>query len=473
MKIIFLIKLFLFLYLPLFVIPAKYPINEHLDNSTGIQSLINIENRTTYVRFLKNSSVISLFHSNICIYCNILIELLNYASSYKEVKNWSFLRVNCSEKQLICSFYNVTKLPTIKVYVNKTELFYRAPHELVPLIEFLRKLSSPTLIEINEKKDNYSENDFYRDYDKISPIVEYNENDTNFYSCIENLALNKYRDTFYFGMKKIYNESIKQKIIFDYWGASCIKIWDGNCTKIDLFLKENKFPLLTNIDDTFLFNTYKEHKIIVMLFGYLKNKKTKDFIFNEYKFIAHDNRSLTFCYANYPNTSEIHRYFNVKLYSETEIKLVVFDFKISQYYVHPLYFDMDINSPEEININFRNLLSDLSQISFTTGYLIKDILYNFGITDISSKVIFWLAILIIVFVTSVIIIFTMLCKKIFPSVDGFDDDIKINEVNEEIKNKDIKKNKKLNKKNKDGKKYKRNNDEDKKNNNDSGKLKKE
>ena len=276
-------------------------------------------------------------------------------------------------------------------------------------------------------------------------------------------------------MKKIYNESIKQKIIFDYWGAPFTEIWDGNCTKINLFLKENKFPLLTNIDDTFLFNTYKEHKIIVMLFGYLKNKKTKDFIFNEYKFIAHDNRSLIFCYADYPNAGEIHKFFNVKLYSETEIKLVIFDFKISQYYVHPIYYDLDINSPEEININFRDLLGDLSKITFTTGYLIKDILYEFGITDISSTVIFWLVIIGIIILAIITIIFSIVCKKICPSIDDFDDDIKadLTEENEDIKNKDINGDNKLVKESNNGNDFKGNNDKDKNIYNCSTKLKKE
>ena len=476
MKFILSIKLLLSLYLPLLITSARYPINEHLDNSTGTQSLVDIENRKTYVNYTKNSSVIALFHSNICRYCDILIEMFMFASSYPVVKDWSFLRVNCSRKQLICSFYNITMLPTIKVYVNKTELFYKAPHELGPLLEFLRKLSSPPLVEINEEKKDLTQDEFYKKYDKISPVVEYYENDTDFYNCIKKLGNGKYRDLFYFGMKKIYNETNPEKIIFDYWGAPFMETWDGNCTKIDLFLEGNKFPLLTNIDNTFLVNTNIEHKVIVMLFGYLNYQKTKDFIFNEFKLIAHDNRSLIFCYANYPNTSEIHRYFNVKLYSKTEIKLVIFDFKISKYYVHPIYFDMDINTPEEIDANFRDLLSDLSQVTFTTGYFIKDLLFRLGVKELSSTVMFWLVFFIVVFIAVFTIILSIICKKICPTVAELDENITVDfkEENEEDKNKDIKEDNKLDKENKNNNDTdKINNDKNKKINNDSGKLKQE
>ena len=115
----------LFIYLNLIrnIISIKYPFNQDLDNITGTQDLIEIETRSSYVNYTKYNKAISIFHTNFCRYCYFLIEIFKWASSYNKVSDWKFLSVNCTRKQLICKFYNITKLPTIKTYINnRTEL---------------------------------------------------------------------------------------------------------------------------------------------------------------------------------------------------------------------------------------------------------------------------------------------------------------------------------------------------------------
>ena len=476
MKFFILLKYFIYLILIGIVFSLRYPINKNLDNSTGSEDLIEIELRSVYINYTRNNNVISIFHTNFCGYCYFLIEMLKWASSYPVVSNWKFLSVNCTRKQLICKHYNITKLPTIKTYINKTELPYQAPYELIPFLEYLIKLSTPSIIEIfdnNEKKDNdinmannnkninsdininlnnninitnnMSLTEFYNKLGYFSPIVEYNPNNTEFYNCIVNYANNKYKTIFYFGLKKIKNNINKERIIFDNNGAPFIFIWDGNCTNVDIFLEEHIFPLVTIItESSFFYNLNKRHKLLVMLFGFLSNNKTKKFVYNQYKHIAHEKKKFIFSFLNYTNTSEINHYFGIKLYSRSELKLVIFDFAKSMYYIHPIVYDINYNEPEEIFNDYNKILTNLSEIEFTTGYFFKDLLLKLGINEITTYVCFILISLLIIFVILFSSIFIFICKRVCPPELGDDEktvdnnEYKNNSNNNEIKKENIK-----------------------------------
>jgi len=454
----FLFKYFIYVNLIRIIISIRYPFNKNLDNSTGTSDLIEIELRSKYIDYTKHHNVISIFHTNFCGYCYLLIEIFRWASSYPEVSNWKFLSVNCTRKQLICKNYNITKLPTIKTYVDRIELPYQPPFELKPLIEYLIKLSTPSFIEITNNKNNNQNNinnfiehikngtsnynmsislnisEFYENFGYFSPLIEYNENKTDFYNCIEDLTNDKYKTTFYFGMKKINGSD--EKIIIDNDGAPFIFNWDGNCTNVDLFLEKHIFPLVTIItDNSFFYNLNKKHKLLVMLFGFLSNNKTKNFVNNEYKHLAYGKEKLIFSFLNYTNTSEINRYFKVKLYSRTELKLVIFDFNRSMYYIHPLVYDVDYNQPEEMLHDYNLTLSNLSAIEFTTGYLFKDILIRFGFEEITTTLVLVLVSGLLIIVCIISFIFFEFCKKFCPSEIEEDENI---EVNNEDKNKNNK-----------------------------------
>ena len=458
MKIFKTFILFIYINLIRIIISIKYPFNQDLDNSTGNQELIEIETRSIYVNYTKYNKTISIFHTNFCRYCYYLIEMFKWASSYSKVSDWNFLSVNCTRKQLICKFYNITKLPTIKTYIyNRTELPYEAPYELVPLLEYLIKLSTPPLIEIVENSTNYEINttnyqisnvsnfsnyvnisEFYKNFGFFSPIVQYNPDKNDFFNCINNLANNKYRTSFYFGMKKIKNLD-QEKIIIDNDGAPFNYTWDGNCTNIDLFLDKHLFPLVTIItENIFFYNLNKRKKLLVMLFGYLINNKTNNFINNEYKLLAHKNNKLIFCFLNYTNTSEINRYFSVKLYTNSELKLVIFDFSKSKYYIHPIVYDVDYNKPEEMIYDFNEILSNLTKSEFTTGYFIKDLMHKFGIYEFTTTFCFLLICFIIFIVTSFIVACVALCKKVCPSEIEDDEKFEENDGKKENKNNDLK-----------------------------------
>ena len=426
------------------VLSLRYPINKNLDNSTGTQELIEIETRSIYVNYTKFNKAISIFHTNYCRYCFYLIEIFKWASSYSNVSDWKFLSVNCTRKQLICKFYNITKLPTIKTHIyNRSELPYEAPYELIPLLEYLIKLSNSPMIEIIENSNinnisnltNFTNiSEFYKNFGYFSPLIEYKHNKSEFYNCITDLANNKYRTIFYFGMKRI-QSSMEEKIIIDNDGAPFTYIWEGNCTNVDTFLDKHIFPLVTIIDENvFFYKLNKRKKIVVMLFGYITNIDTKNFINNEYKLLAYQNNKLIFCFLNYRNTSEINRYFEVKLYANSELKLIIFDFSKSKYYIHPIVYDVNYNKPEEIFSDFNTILKNLSEIYFTTGYFFKDLLIRLGYEEFTTSL--SITIIFIIILITILVSFgcTMFCNKFCPSEIEDNENYEQNNEDKNIKN---------------------------------------
>ena len=403
------------------IISLRYPINHDLDNSTGVINLIEIESKKSFNNYTKEGKALSLFFANFCKYCKYLLDIFKWASTYNYVSDWKFLTINCTEKQLLCHNLNITRYPKIKTYINKTELPYKAPFELIPLLEYLIKLSAPSLIEINGKM---TVSKFYADYGYFSPIIEYKSKDNQFYKCIKNLSEKDYKTIFYLGMNQIsYPENndnhhlIKEKIIIDNNGAPFIYIWDNNCSNIDNFLKEHIFPLITiiNNETTFFYEVNKAKKILVMLFGYLSNNKIQYFFDNYYKYLDYEKNKYIFCFLNYTNTKQINHYFSAKLYADSELKLIIFDFNKTKYYSHQIIYDVNFNKPEEIISDFNIILSNLTNVYFTTGYFLKDLLNNFGINEITKKFGLILALVIILITVLVTVSCTFFCKKFCPS----------------------------------------------------------
>ena len=428
MNILSFLRIAIFINIFELITSLRYPINQNLDNSTGEIGLIEIETRKSFINYTKEGKAIALFYANYCRYCGYLLEVFKWASTYSNVSDWKFLSVNCTKKPLICNNLNITRYHTIKTYINKIELPYQAPLELIPLLEFLIKLSTPSLIEIN--KSNIS--DFYLNYGYFSPIIEYKSTNNSFYKCISNLAENDFKPNFYFGIKNISdpnitNNDFTEKIIIDNNGAPFIYIWDNNCSNVDHFLKEHIFPLITIVNEaSFFYELNKAKKLLVMLFGFLSNNKTQIFYDKYYKYLAHEKYQYIFSFLNYTNTKQINHYFNVRLYSNSELKLIIFDFNQSKYYDHHIIYDVKYNKPEEIISDFNFILSNLSNIEFTTGYFLKDLLHKYGIYEITNKFSLILSIVIIFFTVFITISCTYFCKKYCPS-----------EIEDNNENKDI------------------------------------
>ena len=420
MRIVTYFQVILFINIFNLIISLRFPINHDLDNSTGQIELIEIETSKSYINYTKYNKVISLFYGNYCKYCKYLYEVFKWSSTYSNVSDWKFLAVNCTKRQLVCNNLNTINFPIIKTHINKTELPYNAPFELIPLLEYLIKLSSPSFIEIN----NLNISKFYSEYGYFSPIVEYYQEKNNFYNCIETLSENEYKTIFYFGMKKILNSSgsnsnqIKEKINIDNNGFPFTYIWEGNCSKVDSFLKEHIYPLITIVEDSgFFYELNKSKKILIMLFGCLSNNKTKNFMNQNYKNLAYVNNknNYIFSFLNYSNTRNINLYFGIKLYADSELKIIIFDFNIKKYYNHPIIYDVNYNSPEEIISDFSFILNNLSKLDFITGHFLNDLLNKYGIKEIDTKFCLIFVIIVLGLTVSITLGCTFFCKKICPS----------------------------------------------------------
>ncbi len=134
------------------------------------------------------------------------------ASQYKLAEKFNFFKVNCSNKSL-CSYFGVKRYPTIKVFYQGKEIEDEPGRDLVSVLEYIDKLTSSSLIEIESHNEI---NNFGKLYGESSFVMVYDKKDSDFYKCVNELAENYYKTIFYIGCISIerYNEgNEKPKLI--------------------------------------------------------------------------------------------------------------------------------------------------------------------------------------------------------------------------------------------------------------------
>lgn len=341
-------------------------INKEIEKSeiSEVKS-INIKSYEEYANYLKNNSyIISLFHVHWCGHCQKLKPILDKASSYNILnKKWLFLKVDCSSYSYICSIMNVQMYPTINIYKDKKLLYKEPPRELLPLIQFLYKISDNPIINITSK------NKFLDKYGEHSPIIEYNKenNNTEFINCINKLANNELLEDFYFGIDELKygKESINlSDIIYE---------WNGNCTEALYFLYENKYPILNEMDSYLLQDISKDFKTVIFVVGSLQNKIFTDFIFSSLKNLSYNNRKYVFGYSDYDSELEIKNFFNFKLNNVNEMKLIIYDFNKRMYYMHETLFNFKTQNESIIINEIKNIIDNIKKLKFTSGSKFRDI----------------------------------------------------------------------------------------------------
>ena len=212
------------------ILGKNFPIIDNIEESerSEIKS-VNIESTEEYINYIKNyDAIFSLFHVDWCEHCQQFLLILDKASSYKILnKKWRFLKIDCSKYQNICSFLNIQRYPTIKIYREKEQLYIEPPRDLKHLLQLLYKLSSNPIIEINNK----NKTEYFEKYGNFSPIIEVlpkNNNEQNeksdFFDCISNLANKEFIQTFYFNVLYSYNNIVK--LYFSYYELNICYIFD-------------------------------------------------------------------------------------------------------------------------------------------------------------------------------------------------------------------------------------------------------
>ena len=394
-------------------ISIHYPIYENIFNSKrGKVKAIDIETYETYLDYIKNHDyVVGYFHSDYCPECEEFLPILDEASTYKILnKKWVFIKIDCARNSNACLNNGVDQFPNAEIYRNHEIVDAELPTDLVPLLELLYKLSSEPLIEIKNKED------FYANYTYYSPIVEVdklpikkeklkkNKNDDDddddeesdkpeetdnneeiddFYQCIKKIANEDFIKNFYFGIME--TKDFKEKIVFDNENFPVTYLWDGICDNAINFLRENKYPLLSQVDQYFLKELEDESRLLVSLMTFPQNEKINYLLNSLYKKLAYENREYIFGYIDYVEDPDIfNNSFKIELNNTNEIQLIINDFIDRSHYIHKPVFSLENQTDVEIIHEIKKILLNITNLKFETGSKFQDFINRLGINKMNN-----------------------------------------------------------------------------------------
>ena len=299
----------------------KYPINKDLLTSEkGEISSIEISTKSEFDKYIiDNKYVIAIFHADWCGHCKRFLPVFDEASKYKIISNiWKLLKIPCSKYNSICEAFHIEGYPTVKVFINSKEIKgVYPPRDIEHFIEFLIKVSTEPLISINNKQE------FFNNYGTFSPLIEYDKNKEEFITCIKTLANSKeFLSEYYFGMSPISKEE-NEKIIFDFDNNSVIFNYKGNCDEVKKFLRNNKYPLISEANFSLMRKINRDGiRQIFIIFYNSNNDIINKFIENEYKKISKENREIVFAYSYINQKKDLANYFKIELNKETEFEIL-------------------------------------------------------------------------------------------------------------------------------------------------------
>ena len=394
-------------------ISIHYPIYENIFNSKrGKVKAIDIETYETYLDYIKNHDyVVGYFHSDYCPECEEFLPILDEASTYKILnKKWVFIKIDCARNSNACLNNGVDQFPNAEIYRNHEIVDAELPTDLIPLLELLYKLSSEPLIEIKSKED------FYANYTYYSPIVEVdklpikkeklkkNKNDDDddddeesdkpeetdnneeiddFYQCIKKIANEDFIKNFYFGIME--TKDFKEKIVFDNENFPVTYLWDGICDNAINFLRENKYPLLSQVDQYFLKELEDESRLLVSLMTFPQNEKINYLLNSLYKKLAYENREYIFGYIDYVEDPDIfNNSFKIELNNTNEIQLIINDFIDRSHYIHKPVFSLENQTDVEIIDEIKKILLNITNLKFETGSKFQDFINRLGINKMNN-----------------------------------------------------------------------------------------
>ena len=395
------------------IISIHYPVYGNLFNSKrGKVKAIDIESYETYLDYIKNHEyVVAFFHSDYCPECEEILPILDEASTYKILnKKWSFLKMDCARNSHVCMNNGVDQFPNAEIYRNHEIVDAELPHDLLPLLELLYKLSTEPLIEIKSKEE------FFKNYTYYAPIVEVdklpekkekkkkqkkdddddddeegdkpventnNEEIDDFYQCIKKAANEDFIKTFYFGVME--TKDYKEKIVFDNENYPVTYLWDGVCDNAINFLRENKYPLLSKVDKFYLKELEDESRLLVTIVTFPQNKKINYLIFSLYKKLAFENRKHIFGYVDYVEEPDLfNNSFKIELNDTNEIQFIINDFIDRSYYIHKPVFNIENQTDVEIIEEMKKILLNITNLKFETGSKFQDFINRLGINKMNN-----------------------------------------------------------------------------------------
>ena len=381
-------NLFIFLFKLCLITSFKYPIFNNITNSEteNIRAIL-IKSQEQYLNYIiKEKYVIALTEYSIYEKEPKIISIFNKLSSYKLLKDWVFLHIQCYQSNDLCNLLsaNITNktFPSIKIYIKSQEIktsdiiYY---FDINDFFQMLLRLSNNPIVEIK----NNDINNFYEKYSKYSPIIYYNKQKSEFISCINLLARKKYFPDFYFGVIPMNNlevETKKEKIIFDNYGMPISMTWEGDCDDIDIFLGKNTYPLISKIDNQLINQLSLDKKILFVLYGYSSNSdKINKFINNEFKKLAYVYRDLVFAFDFYNENNDTKFLidktgFRFNARKKSTIKVMFYNFADELYYIYPIVYILNNTNTDLVYNRINHILERTSTLPFTCGNLFIDIM---------------------------------------------------------------------------------------------------
>ena len=390
---------------------------KHDFNNVRISNFTS-QNEISYLFEHSKKNLIIAFHSDFCFDCYEMLQNLKQASTYNFVQDsTNIIFVNCDRTRNLCKDYNISRIPSIKVFLMQNNIFKPTKYipisyELEYLLEYIFKISdliikNETLINIKNMRDL---NKFSKNNGDVSFLLILDENENketeNLLKCYEKLSRNvNYISRYYFGY--IYSENFQN---FYYMKIPSIVLTGinykdfninkkiDNCNDIEDFVIENQYPLFSKFTINYLKKMNDEKKTICV-FALKKNKYSSvqtimAFIQN----IALNRRDIVFGYINIDTDYHLIEYIHIK--KNIDESIIFYDFKKGKYYID--------NYKDSTRVEYLIDLMDKNKINWKSGYFIEEFLYKFGINIDRSNLLngfFFILLIIIIFIFLFICLF--------------------------------------------------------------------
>ena len=203
--------------------------------------------------------------------------------------------------------------------------------------------------------------------------------------CIKKVANNEFLQTYYFGVTE--TKDNKEKIVFDNGNYPTVYLWDGVCQNAIKFLHANKYPLLYNVDKYYIkdLDEEEESRILVTLMTFPNNPKITNFISNDFKKLANENREYLFGYVDYEIDKDVfNNSISFYLNDTNEIQLIIYDFLYKSYYVHKEVFKIGQQNEKQIINEIEKLLLNITNLNFETGSKFQDFINFIGFNKMTT-----------------------------------------------------------------------------------------
>ena len=391
----------------------KFRPHENITHLINLKSLNQIP-----VLFKKPKNLLLFFTSTWCVSCADLHSSLSKASSYEFVNNsTNIVVINCLHEKEICSKYNITSFPHIKVYLYTPPSFAETIHvpfsyNLDDILEYLEKIShgikSRPLIKLSSMKavTKYSKTNgdvsFLLILDDQREDEETELANEHLLDCYRSLALShEYLPRYYFAYiySSKYHNNYDMKIPSIVLTGVNYRDFNLNhvinkCEDMEEFVKENQYPLFIKANKNYLNKMHKLQKTVIIMTLHRGLISHVNHIMTIVQNIARNRRDLIFSYIDTEEDKDLIKFFNIKKFVNDS--LIVYDFKLGKYYLD--------NYRDEMRIHEIIKMIDNDEIEWKSGYFIEDFLYGMGIT-IDRKIIIFTVFVIL----SIIVILVAIC----------------------------------------------------------------